>query len=141
VVAALRVLREQGWIESQQGKGRFVRGRPARTSHEQNRPGQAYLTTSETEFTGEALEVGTVTVPNRVGALLGVELKSKAFVRRRLIAAGSGASLKDLMQRIGHDSDRAALSCQHSTAEADCKIADAMNSKTAEALPPKARGH
>jgi DNA-binding GntR family transcriptional regulator len=25
VVAALRELREQGWIESQQGKGRFVR--------------------------------------------------------------------------------------------------------------------
>jgi len=85
VVAALRVLREQGWIESQQGKGRFVRGRPARTSHEQNRPGQAYLTRPETEFTGEALEVGTVAVPNRVGALLGLEPKSKAFVRRRLI--------------------------------------------------------
>ena len=29
VVAALRVLRDQGWIDSRQGKGRFVRGRPA----------------------------------------------------------------------------------------------------------------
>ncbi|WP_222708866.1 GntR family transcriptional regulator [Nonomuraea sp. C10] len=36
VVAALRVQREQGWIESQQGKGRFVRGRPAMASIEQN---------------------------------------------------------------------------------------------------------
>ncbi|GAA4505003.1 tyrosine-type recombinase/integrase [Nonomuraea ferruginea] len=57
------------------------------------------------------------------------------------IAASSGASLKDLMQRMGHDSVRAALIYQHSTAEADCKIANAMNSKIAEALPPKARGH
>ncbi|WP_220447141.1 tyrosine-type recombinase/integrase [Nonomuraea deserti] len=45
------------------------------------------------------------------------------------IAAGSGASLKDLMQRMGHDSVRAALIYQHSTAEADRRIADAMNAK------------
>ncbi|MFF5243684.1 winged helix-turn-helix domain-containing protein [Streptosporangium sp. NPDC000095] len=32
VVAALRVLREQGWVESQQGKGRFVRRRRGRTT-------------------------------------------------------------------------------------------------------------
>ncbi|MFC4530195.1 GntR family transcriptional regulator [Sphaerisporangium dianthi] len=49
VVAALRVLREQGWIDSQQGKGRFVRGRSAMTSMEQPRPGQAYLTGPENE--------------------------------------------------------------------------------------------
>ncbi|MFI9835526.1 tyrosine-type recombinase/integrase [Nonomuraea sp. NPDC051941] len=48
------------------------------------------------------------------------------------IAASSGASLKDLMQRMGHDSVRAALIYQHSTAEADRKIADAMNSKIAQ---------
>ncbi|MFI7224412.1 site-specific integrase [Nonomuraea angiospora] len=48
------------------------------------------------------------------------------------IAASSGASLKDLMQRMGHDSVRAALIYQHSTAEADRKIADAMNSKIAK---------
>ena len=29
VVRALRVLRQEGWIETQQGKGSFVRGRPA----------------------------------------------------------------------------------------------------------------
>ncbi|MFF4617877.1 tyrosine-type recombinase/integrase [Nonomuraea jabiensis] len=47
------------------------------------------------------------------------------------IAASSGASLKDLMQRMGHDSVRAALIYQHSTAEADRRIADAMNAKIA----------
>ncbi|MER6510344.1 GntR family transcriptional regulator [Nonomuraea sp. NPDC001636] len=85
VVAALRVLREQGWIESQQGKGRFVRGRPAMASVEQKRPGQAYLTKPETDATGEVVEVGAVTAPNRISALLDLQPKSKTFVRRRLI--------------------------------------------------------
>ncbi|MEQ4721667.1 GntR family transcriptional regulator [Nonomuraea sp. B19D2] len=85
VVAALRVLREQGWIESQQGKGRFVRGRPAMSSVEQNRTGQAYLTNPETDAPGEVIEAGAVAVPNRVAALLEVEPKSRAFLRRRLI--------------------------------------------------------
>ncbi|MEU8397995.1 GntR family transcriptional regulator [Nonomuraea sp. NPDC048892] len=85
VVAALRVLREQGWIESQQGKGRFVRGRPAMASIEQKRPGQAYLTNPEAGTSGEVVEVGSVTAPNRVATLLDLQPKSKVFVRRRLI--------------------------------------------------------
>ncbi|SET57297.1 GntR family transcriptional regulator [Nonomuraea wenchangensis] len=85
VVAALRVLREQGWIESQQGKGRFVRGRPAMASIEQKRPGQAYLTKPETDTAGEIVEVGAVAAPNRIAILLGVQPQSKVFVRRRLI--------------------------------------------------------
>src|SRR5690606_2985633 len=87
VVAALRVLREQGWIESQQGKGRFVRGRPALASIGQRRPGQAYLTRPETDSTGEIIEVGAVAAPNRVAVLLDAQPKSKnkVFVRRRLI--------------------------------------------------------
>ncbi|WP_285775698.1 hypothetical protein [Microtetraspora sp. NBRC 13810] len=40
------------------------------------------------------------------------------------------------MERMGHDSVRAALIYQHSTAEADRKIANAMDSKIAEMLPP-----
>ncbi|GAA2208433.1 GntR family transcriptional regulator [Nonomuraea monospora] len=85
VVAALRVLREQGWIESQQGKGRFVRGRPALASAERTRPGQAYLMAPETDTDGEVIETGAVTAPNRVTALLDLPAKSRAFLRRRLI--------------------------------------------------------
>ncbi|MFF4779591.1 GntR family transcriptional regulator [Microtetraspora fusca] len=85
VVAALRVLREQGWIESQQGKGRFVRGRPALALAEQPRPGHAYLTTPEAASPGEVLEVGAQAVPNRVAALLDLPAKSRAFLRRRLV--------------------------------------------------------
>lgn len=91
VVAALRVLREQGWIESQQGKGRFVRGRPALASLEQPRPGHAYLTSAETA-SAELLEVGAVAVPNRIAALLDLSPKSKAFLRRRLVSRGDEPS-------------------------------------------------
>ncbi|WP_228646561.1 tyrosine recombinase XerC [Microtetraspora sp. AC03309] len=54
------------------------------------------------------------------------------------IAASSGATLRDLMERMGHDSVRAAMIYQHRTAEADRKIANAMNGKITEALPAKA---
>ena len=41
-------------------------------------------------------------------------------------AAMSGASLRDLMTRMGHDSMRAALIYQHKTQGADRKIADRL---------------
>jgi len=43
-----------------------------------------------------------------------------------VLAAGSGASLRDLMNRMGHDSMRAALIYQHATQKADRKITDAL---------------
>ncbi|MFF4779293.1 hypothetical protein ACFY05_41400 [Microtetraspora fusca] len=52
----------------------------------------------------------------------------------------SGATLRDLMKRMGHDSVRAATIYQHRTAEADHKIANAMNGKIAEVLPTQASG-
>ncbi|MEU8272479.1 GntR family transcriptional regulator [Sphaerisporangium sp. NPDC049002] len=85
VVAALRVLREQGWVESQQGKGRFVRGRPAVAGAEQPRPGQAYLTAPETASPGEVVQAAAVAVPNRIAVMLDLTPKSKAFLRRRVI--------------------------------------------------------
>lgn len=51
------------------------------------------------------------------------------------IAAGSGASLRDLMDRMGHDSVRAALIYQHKTADGNRAIADAMDNKIKEAGP------
>ncbi|MEV4894358.1 hypothetical protein AB0K48_33735 [Nonomuraea sp. NPDC055795] len=73
------MLREQGWIESQQGKGRFVRGHPALADAERTRPGQAHLIAPETDSDGELIEAGAVAVPNRIGALLSLAPKSKAF--------------------------------------------------------------
>ncbi|MGW4792253.1 GntR family transcriptional regulator [Nonomuraea sp. NPDC004297] len=54
-------------------------------SIEQKRPGQAYLTKPESDATGEVVEVGAVSAPNRISALLDVQPRSKVFVRRRLI--------------------------------------------------------
>ncbi|MEU4776331.1 site-specific integrase [Micromonospora sp. NPDC023633] len=48
-----------------------------------------------------------------------------------LASRAPGASLRDIMARIGHDSPRAALSCQHANREADQGIADAID-KTAK---------
>jgi integrase len=43
-------------------------------------------------------------------------------------AANSGAGLKDLMARMGHDSERAALIYQHEARGADQRITDAIDS-------------
>src|SRR6185437_14882313 len=47
VVRALRVLRQEGWIDTQQGKGSFVRGRPALARAANERPGRAELERDE----------------------------------------------------------------------------------------------
>ncbi|MFC4054604.1 GntR family transcriptional regulator [Actinomadura syzygii] len=92
VVAALRVLRDQGWIDSRQGKGRFVRGRPALASLESARAGQVRLAGSEAAVPGEVLAAGVVDAPNRVRSLLGIGSSGKAFLRRRLLTADGAPS-------------------------------------------------
>lgn len=47
-------------------------------------------------------------------------------------AAKTGASLRDLMARMGHDSTRAALIYQHASSEADRAIAAALNDLVSE---------
>lgn len=51
-------------------------------------------------------------------------------------AARTGASLRDLMTRMGHDSPRAALIYQHATSDADRSIAEAVDVLIEEARPP-----
>ena len=53
VVRALRVLRQDGWIETQQGKGSFVRGRPALADLASPRPGEEALDRDEAREPGE----------------------------------------------------------------------------------------
>jgi integrase len=43
------------------------------------------------------------------------------------LAAQTGATLKEIMSRIGHSSTRAAMIYQHATDERDRRIADALN--------------
>jgi integrase len=54
------------------------------------------------------------------------------------LASRTGASLRDLMARMGHDNPRAALIYQHASAEADQAIAKAVNT-TVERERRKAR--
>jgi integrase len=50
------------------------------------------------------------------------------------IAAQSGASLRDLMDRMGHDSVRAAMIYQHGTSEAGKAIANSLDARTEAAM-------
>ena len=90
VVRALAVLREGGWIESRQGKGRFVRGRPALDALSAVRPGQAALL-APNGVMGETIDVGTVPASARVAKLLDVKARTKIF-RRRILLTGDAPS-------------------------------------------------
>src|SRR5215469_1503284 len=71
VVRALRVLRDDGWIETQQGKGSFVRGRPALAGLQAQRPGEDALNRDEVQEAGDPIETGAASPPPRIAALLG----------------------------------------------------------------------
>jgi GntR family transcriptional regulator len=86
VVRALRVLRQDGWIETQQGKGSFVRGRPALAGLDVARPGEEALGRDESREPGDLIEVGMTAPPARVAALLGDAGEGgEMLCRRRLV--------------------------------------------------------
>lgn len=85
VVRALRVLRQDGWIETQQGKGSFVRGRPALAGLETARPGEEVLNRDESREPGDLIEAGMSAPPARITALLGNAGNAGVLCRRRLV--------------------------------------------------------
>ncbi|MEW9549714.1 GntR family transcriptional regulator [Nonomuraea sp. NPDC050783] len=85
VVKALGVLRDQGWIVTHQGKGRFVRGRPAIPTGQQARAGRELLDRKEAQVSSRLLVSGEVEVPNRIAAYLGLKPTSPVMLRRSLI--------------------------------------------------------
>jgi GntR family transcriptional regulator len=85
VVRALRVLRDDGWIETQQGRGSFVRGRPALAGLEAQRPGEGALNRDEADEAGDPIEMGKASPPARVAALLGLADDADVIARRRLV--------------------------------------------------------
>lgn len=91
-VRALRVLRQDGWIETQQGKGSFVRGRPALAGLEARRPGEDVLNRNELDEPGELIEVGVSNPPARVTALLGLADGTETLARRWLVRRDGEAS-------------------------------------------------
>jgi len=85
IVRALGALRQQGWIDTQQGKGSFVRGRPALADAERTRPASGVLELPEAEVSGELVQAGVKLPPPHVTALLALEPGARAFVRQRLL--------------------------------------------------------
>ena len=86
IVKALSSLRQDGWIDTQQGKGSFVRGRPALAGAERTRPAEGALELPETALSGELVQAGVKLAPVYVTTLLGLEPGAKAFLRQRLLS-------------------------------------------------------
>jgi DNA-binding GntR family transcriptional regulator len=92
VVRALRVLRQDGWIDTQQGKGSFVRGRPALAGLESQRPGEDALNRDEGRETGEPVTAALTVPPARVAALLGTGPEEELLARQRVVEYEGEAS-------------------------------------------------
>ncbi len=88
VLKALGILKQDGWIESQQGKGSFVRGRPpsGRTSPQYARDAIDLDETAETEI----LHVGPVLAAPWVSAALDIPEGTPVYERRRRTVSVSG---------------------------------------------------
>ena len=92
VARALRILRDDGWIETQQGKGSFVRGRPALAGLDARRPGEDALNRDEADEAGDPVKTETVSPPPRIAALLGLADDGDVLLRQRLVRLDGEAS-------------------------------------------------
>ena len=86
VVKSLSALRQDGWIDTQQGKGSFVRGRPAWPTQSAAVPADGVLETAESELSGELVQAGVKLAPPHVTGLLGLPSGARAFVRQLLLS-------------------------------------------------------
>lgn len=86
IVKSLGELRQQGWIGTEQGRGSFVRGKPALADVERSRPAGDVLELPETEVAGELVQAGVKVAPLHVTTLLGLERGAKAFLRQRMLS-------------------------------------------------------
>lgn len=84
VVRALELLKRDGWLESRQGYGTIVRGRPE-TVERKDRRGREALERDESQTPGRLVQVEQVPVPARVASVLGVPKRSNVLVRRLLV--------------------------------------------------------
>ncbi len=84
VVRALELLKRDGWLESRQGFGTIVRGRPE-VVERKDRRGRDALERDESSVQGRLVQVEQVPVPPRVAALLGVPKQTRVLVRRLLV--------------------------------------------------------
>ncbi|MFG2651732.1 GntR family transcriptional regulator [Streptomyces sp. NPDC048436] len=84
VVRALELLKRDGWLESRQGYGTIVRGRPE-VVEQRDRRGREALERDESHAPGRLIEVSHVPVPARIASALGLPKRAKVLVRRFLV--------------------------------------------------------
>ncbi|PWK41670.1 GntR family transcriptional regulator [Actinoplanes xinjiangensis] len=89
VVRALGILQQDGWIESQQGKGRFVKGRPSPAA-QQSADRMLELLDQGEEADVTLLRVGAIMTPNRAAVALELESDTPVILRRRLVESEVG---------------------------------------------------
>jgi GntR family transcriptional regulator len=89
VVRALGILQQDGWIESQQGKGRYVKGRPSPTAQQTADRALELLDQGE-DADVTLLRVGAVMAPNRAATALDLESDTPVILRRRLVNSEVG---------------------------------------------------
>jgi GntR family transcriptional regulator len=83
VVRALEVLRSQGWIDREHGRGSFVRNRTVVA--DRTRPGQLIVDEAGAAGQGTLLEVGRAPAPSAVATLLRTPPDTPALLRRQLV--------------------------------------------------------
>ncbi|MGO9082564.1 MAG: GntR family transcriptional regulator [Streptosporangiaceae bacterium] len=88
IVRSLAALRQDGWIDTQQGKGSFVRGKPALADAERTRPAHGVLDVAEAQLAGELVQAGVRLAPPHITALLQLKPGARAFARQRLLTDG-----------------------------------------------------
>jgi GntR family transcriptional regulator len=86
VVRALGILQQTGWIDSQHGRGRFVRARPPQGPRQMPEHAVAMLEREETAEV-KLLSVRAVVAPDRAAAALSVEPGTAVIARQRLVVA------------------------------------------------------
>ena len=89
IVRALGILQQDGWIESQQGKGRFVKGRPTAAVHRPADRSAQLLGQGETANV-TLLRVGAIMATNRAASALELDADTPVIARRRLVEAEIG---------------------------------------------------
>jgi GntR family transcriptional regulator len=94
IVKALSSLRQDGWIDTQQGKGSFVRGRPALAGVRRTHPAENALEVPETALAGQLVQAGVKLAPAYVVTLLGLDQGAKAFLRQRLLSEEDGTPVE-----------------------------------------------
>jgi GntR family transcriptional regulator len=88
VVRALGMLQQDGWIDSEQGRGRFVRHRRGRSAG--GTGVAAELLSGEDVAVVRVLDVGVIEAPNRAASALGVDPGTPVLARRRLVDSSIG---------------------------------------------------